>query len=103
MTSIYTPEIEKQLIQDYKDGVPVKELALRLGVPDRSVIAKLSSLGLYQKKVYLSKTGQVPIKKEEYIEKLAKVLNVNIDRLESLEKANKSVLSMLLTALSADK
>ena len=69
-------------------------------VPDRSVIAKLSSLGVYKKKEYLTKRGEVPVKKEEYIDRIALLLDVNAEFLESLEKVNKSVLALIATKLS---
>lgn len=102
----YTPEITDKLILDYQSGVPTKELSAQLGVPDRSVIAKLASLGIYKKQEYLNKRGEVPIKKEEYIDRLAVLLDVPVDRLESLEKVNKSVLKLIedvLVAKSEDK
>lgn len=70
-----------------------------MDVPERSIIAKLSSMGVYKKKEYLTKRGEVPIKKEEYIDRIAKHLAVNVELLESLEKVNKSVLVMLDNAL----
>jgi hypothetical protein len=99
----YTPEVTTKLVADYQSGVSTEELAAQLDVPVRSVIAKLSSLGVYQKKSYLNKRGEVPVKKEEYIDRLAVLLNVSIDRLESLEKVNKNVLKLLEDALTADK
>ena len=98
----YSPEATAELITQYKAGVPAKELAAQLGVPERSVIAKLASVGVYQKKEYLNKRGEPPVKKEEYIDRLAKLLEVSIDRLESLEKVNKSVLILLEKALTVD-
>jgi hypothetical protein len=91
----YDHETTEKLKNEYLAGIPVPTLALALGVPDRSVIAKLSSLGVYKKKEYLTKRGEVPIKKEEYIERIAKLLDVNSDMLESLEKVNKSVLALI--------
>ncbi len=99
----YTPEVTTKLVADYQAGVSTEELAAQLDVPVRSVIAKLSSLGVYQKKSYLNKRGEVPIKKEEYIDRLAVLLNVSIDRLESLEKVNKNVLKLLEDALTVAK
>ena len=69
-------------------------------VPERSVIAKLSSLGVYRKKEYLTKRGEIPVKKDEYIERIAKLLDVQSDFLESLEKVNKGVLALIATKLS---
>jgi len=103
MVMKYTPEVTTKLVADYQSGVSTEELAAQLDVPVRSVIAKLSSLGVYQKKSYLNKRGEVPVKKEEYIDRLAVLLNVSIDRLESLEKVNKNVLKLLEDALTADK
>jgi len=98
----YTKEITDKLVADYISGITVSALAEELDVPDRSVIAKLSSLGVYKKKEYLNKRGETPIKKEEYIEKLAVLLGVSSDRLESLEKVNKSVLILLDNALNKE-
>ena len=93
----YSKEITDKLIKDYNggEGKSVAEIAGELDVPEKSIIAKLSSLGVYKKKVYLNKRGEPPVKKEEYIDRLAKLLDVNRDRLESLEKVNKSVLVLL--------
>jgi hypothetical protein len=95
----YTKEITDKLVSDYLALIPISDIASALEVPERSVIAKLSSLGVYKKKEYLNKRGETPIKKEEYIERLALILGVSSDRLESLEKVNKSVLILLETAL----
>jgi hypothetical protein len=91
----YTKEITDKLIADYAAQRPIEEIAAELDVQPRSVIAKLSSLGVYKKKEYRTKRGEVPVKKEEYIERIAKLLDVQVDILESLEKVNKSVLALL--------
>ena len=91
----YTKETTDKLVGAYKTGIPVKELARELGVPERSVIAKLSSLGVYQKKQYLNKRGEPPVKKSEHIEQIAALLGCNIELLESLEKVNKGVLKLI--------
>lgn len=95
----YTKEITDKIVEDYKAGKLVKEIADSLGVPDRSVVAKLSSLGVYNKKVYVNKRGEVPIKKWEMIENLAQILQVPSDQLESLEKVNKNVLVLIKNRL----
>jgi hypothetical protein len=91
----YTKEITDKLIHDYKAGVPVADLSAQLDVPERSIIAKLSSLGVYQKKQYLNKRGELPVKKSEHIEHIADLLDVNLELLESLEKVNKGVLKLI--------
>ena len=91
----YTKELTDRIVNDYKAGIEIESIAKTLGVPDRSIIAKLSSLGVYQKKTYLNKRGEVPIKKYQMIEELSEILGVPSDQLESLEKVNKSVLILL--------
>ncbi len=104
----YTPEITEQIVKQYQSGVSIADIAAEIStpesvVPERSVIAKLSSLGVYKKKEYLTKRGEVPVKKEEYIERIAALLDVNSDILESLEKVNKSVLALLEVKLKGSE
>ena len=120
----YTPELTDKIVSLYVEQTKPNDLGLSksslavvaeiaeylkpfnldaagvpMDVPERSIIAKLSSMGVYKKKEYLTKRGEVPIKKEEYIDRIAKHLAVNVELLESLEKVNKSVLVMLDNAL----
>jgi hypothetical protein len=99
----YTKEICDRLVHDYQAGVRVEELADQLQVPVRSIIAKLSSLGVYQKKSYLNKRGEVPVKKSEHIEQIATLLDCDLELLESLEKVNKVVLKLIQQKLSDPK
>jgi hypothetical protein len=105
----YTKELSDLISRQYQEGMTVSEIAANLSVtvketvPDRSIIAKLSSLGVYKKREYLTKRGEIPVKKSEIIERLATLLEVNPDILESLEKVNKSVLNLLEVKLSTKK
>lgn len=99
----YTKEITDRLIADYQAGTGIPELAAQLDVPQRSIIAKLSSLGVYQRRQYLNKRGEVPVKKSEYIERIGKLLDMNLELLESLEKVNKGVLAVIERELSRNK
>lgn len=99
----YTKEITDRLVEQYKTGTPVQHLAKQLEVPERSIIAKLSSLGVYQKKAYLNKRGEVPVKKSEHIDRIGSLLNMNPELLESLEKVNKGVLVALERELTRTK
>lgn len=91
----YTQEITDRMVAQYTNQVPVATIAATLDVPERSIIAKLSSLGVYHKKPYLNKRGETPVKKSEQILRLAQLLEVDCDQLESLEKVNKTVLKLL--------
>ena len=98
----YDHETTTKLTTRFNEGASISELALELNVTERSIIAKLSSMGLYERKKYLNKSGEPPIKKEVYIDRIATLLNTNIELLDSLEKVNKSVLKLLEEALSPD-
>ena len=100
-TTVYTLEATNKLVADYKGGVPVATLAETLGVPPRSVIAKLSSLGVYVRQEYLNKRGEVPRKKSQYIESIAQLLGVDVELCESLEKTNKHLLGLIEGRLQA--
>jgi len=99
----YTKEICDRLVADYQAGVPVHQLAQQLDLPERSIIAKLSSLGVYQKKSYVNKRGEIPVKKSEHIERIATLLDCDLELLESLEKVNKVVLKLIESRLSDPK
>jgi hypothetical protein len=97
----YTTEILNKLIKDYNDGKTAAELARELTektgelVPERSVIAKLSSIGVYKRKEYVNKRGEAPTTKEEYIKRIANLLDINTDLLESMEKTTKTALMLI--------
>jgi hypothetical protein len=99
----YTQEITDRMVAQYKQQVPVTTIANELDVPERSIIAKLSSLGVYNKKPYLNKRGELPEKKSDQIQRLATLLDVDETQLESLEKVNKTVLKLLETNLTLNR
>lgn len=96
----YTQEITQDIVNRYKNSEPVEDIAQLYKVPKRSIIAKLSQLGVYSKKVYLSKTGEVPIKKEQLVEQIATLCGEDLEKMESLEKCNKRVLQTLIHHLT---
>lgn len=103
---IYSKELTDKVITDYQNGKSAKDIASALSeefnesVTERSVIAKLSHHGVYKKKAYLTKRGEAPIKKAEYVDMLAKLLGTEPDILESLEKVNKSVLELIYSKIN---
>ena len=62
----------------------------------KSIIGKLSREGVYQKAIYKTKTGELPITKAELIVQLAEVMNSDSAKLVGLEKAPKQDLKYLL-------
>jgi len=99
-TPNYTPEQVEQLVQGYKSGMAVEQLALDLGKSVRSIVAKLSREGVYQPKT--SKAGVVRVTKADMVEQIAKLCGKSSEVMESLEKANQDVLLLLVKQLRAE-
>lgn len=96
----YTAEQTAQVVQAYKSGVDVEQIAADLGKSVRSIVAKLSREGVYQKKDPVSKkTGEPVVKKDQHAEAIGAVLNLSEPEVESLTKANKSALKAIFAAL----
>ena len=99
----YTPEQTEKMIADYQSGVTVETIAESMGKTVRSVIAKLSRSGVYQKKEYISKTGEKPVKKDTVADAIGAILRLTESEIESLAKANKSALQKVFAALANSK
>lgn len=93
------PAVLEKIISDYKSGVAVEVIAGSLNAPKRSIIAKLSALGIYKPKTYLSKNGEAPVKKDSLVDSIAEQLGLDAEFCSSLEKVNKAVLKVLLKTL----
>jgi len=94
----YTTEIERSMVTQYAANpclATVSSLALQYDKPERSIISKLSSMGVYKRKSYTNKLGGPVIKKETYIERISALLDVDTVLLESLEKATKYALILM--------
>lgn len=96
----YPPELVQKITAARNLGATPQQIAADFELPERSVIAKLASLGLYSRKTYVNKRGEPSIKKEVYVERIAKLLGKDVEVLESLEKVNKNVLKLLEDALT---
>lgn len=94
----YTPEQTTQLVDAYKSGNTVEQIAQDLGKSTRSIVAKLSREGVYQPKT--KARGETRVKKAELVDRLAAACDVAPEVFESLEKANYEVLELLLAKLS---
>ena len=99
----YTPEQTLNLIADYKNGFTVEQLALQFGKSVRSIVAKLSREGVYQKKQYKTKTGEAVVKKDAHADAIGAILRLPENDIESLTKANKSALKAIFDALANSK
>lgn len=81
----------------------VEALAAQMGKTVRSIVAKLSKEGVYQKKEYVSKTGAKPVKKDAHADAIGAVLKLTEAETESLTKANKTALEKIFAALANSK
>jgi flavoprotein len=96
----YTPEQTLNLLAAYAAGTSVETLAAELGKTVRSVVAKLSREGVYQKKTYVSKTGEAVVKKDALADKMAEVFGLTEAEADSLTKANKTALKKILDKMA---
>ena len=96
----YTAEQTAKIVADYKAGVSVESIAQNLGKSVRSIVAKLSREGVYQKKVRTTKTGEMVVKKDAHADAIGAILNLPENDIESLTKANKSALAKIFSALA---
>jgi len=99
----YSPEQTAQVIADYAAGVSVEALAMAMGKSVRSIVAKLSREGVYQKKAYKTKTGEPVVKKDAHADAIGAILRLPENDIESLTKANKSALKAIFDALANSK
>lgn len=95
----YTPELLEEIKVDLQTMTP-QEIAADRDISERSLIAKLSSMGLYKKQPYLTKQGLPSIRKSELVDKIATLCGEDVETLESLEKCNKHVLEILIKHLT---
>ncbi len=101
---MYTPEQTKQLIDDYVANPSRETVEKYVALWDksyRSVVAKLSKAGVYQKQTYKNKRGEDPISKDELATEIGKIVELADFEEESLTKAGKSCLEKLLKHLRA--
>ena len=100
VTVNYTPEQTAQMVADYAAGMSTAQLAEKMGKTVRSIVAKLSREKVYQKKEYVTKTGEKAVKKDAHADAIGAVLKLTEAEIESLTKANKTALVKIFAALA---
>lgn len=95
----YTNELLEEIKKDLETMTP-QEIAANRNISERSLIAKLSSMGLYKKQPYLTKAGTPSVRKSALVDQIAELCGENTEMLESLEKCNKKVLEILIKHLT---
>jgi hypothetical protein len=95
----YTKEQTEFIVTEYlenkDDETIIQQLAEKLDRNPRSIIGKLSREGVYEKKRYLSKTGEPPIRKKEILANICSLVGGNPEKIQTLEKAGKPELLYL--------
>ena len=95
----YTAEMIETMREEYElepTRETVNSLAEQFDKTPRSVIAKLSALGVYQKVERVTKRGEPVVKKEVFI---AQIQNALGRELPSLNKVNKADLVAMVEAI----
>jgi len=77
----------------------VDQLANKYQVSSRSIIGKLSRMGVYQKEIYTPKYSDKPVSKEEIIFHIAEELGLDEQKLSGLSKSQKPALMYLEESL----
>jgi len=100
----YTDEMVNTMTEQYQAN-PTREtvdaLAREFGKTTRSIIAKLSREGVYVAQPRTTKTGEPIVSKNEIVNDIASLLQVEVDDIASLEKATKIDLRNLVERLEA--
>lgn len=100
----YTPEQTAFAVETYTaapTAETVEQIAEKLGRSVRSIVAKLSREGVYKKKEYKTKTGEAVLKKDTAADEIGAILGMAENDIDSLTKANKTALKLILAALKA--
>lgn len=99
----YTDEQTTALVSAYAanpTAETVSAFAVTFGKSVRSVVAKLSREGVYQKAERTTKTGEPVQKKDATADAIGAVLMLTEAETESLTKANKTALVKIFSALA---
>ena len=104
MAANYTEEQVKHMVEAYQarpDRTTVDMLAEDLNKSVKSIIGKLSREGVYQKAIYKTKTGEVPVTKAELVSNLAEFLDIDSIKIMGLEKAPKQDIKYLCESVTS--
>ena len=105
MAANYTDE-QVEMMRERYQAKPTREtvenLAEELNKSIKSIIGKLSREGIYQKAIYKTKTGEIPITKSQLIEKMAELLDIDSSKIIGLEKAPKQDIKYLFEVLGGN-
>lgn len=90
----YTPEQETQIVDQYQAGMTTDEIATMLGKSVKSVVAKLSRLGVYKTKAKVAGTAD-RVTKADLVALIEGRYAVEPGTLAEMEKLTKATLMVL--------
>lgn len=102
----YTAEQTAELVSAYSanpSANTVSDFAVKFGKTTKSIIAKLSREGIYQKAERVTKTGEPIIKKDSLANELEMLCGLTEAEADSLTKANKTALRKILDIVKSAK
>ena len=105
MPANYTDEQVRKMIIEYTitpDRATVDRLAKELDKSIKSIIGKLSREGVYQKAIYKTKSGEVPMTKQEIILAMAITLGIDSSKIMGLEKAPKQDIKFIYEVIKGE-
>jgi hypothetical protein len=98
----YTDEQTSTMLEAYLSN-PTREtvdmLAVEFGKSVRSIVAKLSREGVYQKAAPVTKTGEPVTRKDDLADRLAAACGLTEAEADSLTKASKTALQKVLARI----
>ena len=94
----YTTELVATITEKYLAGTTLEELAKETGKTVPSLRSKLVAEKVYVAKKAVTKTGSTPVRKIALARKVAEL--TGIESLDTLEKASKAELELLVAFLS---
>ena len=97
----WSAETVEKLTAAY-NGSNIEQVAKELGKTVPAVRSKLVSLGVYQKQEPRAVGGASAVRKLQLVKQLAEKLGVELEEVESLEKAKKETLEMLVAFLGTE-
>ena len=101
----YTVEQTAELVAAYKanpSADTVNAFAESFGKSVKSIVAKLSREGVYQKKTYTTKAGLAPVRKDAVADVIGAACGLSEAEMDSLAKANKTALVKIANMLKLE-
>jgi hypothetical protein len=105
MAANYTDAQVEHMVEAYQakpDRTTVDMLAEDLDKSVKSIIGKLSREGVYQKAIYKTKSGEVPMTKQEIILAMATALGIDSGKIMGLEKAPKQDIKFIYEVIKGE-